>query len=38
VLVEKLYATLNVFANAMHWSILDEVARLSDALPASSAR
>jgi hypothetical protein len=37
-LVEKLHATLKVFANATHMSVLDEVARLPDASPASSAR
>jgi hypothetical protein len=37
-LVEKLHATLKVFANATHMSILDEVARLPDGFPASSAR
>ena len=37
-LVEQLHATLTVFANATHMSILDEVARLSDVVPASGAR
>jgi hypothetical protein len=37
-LVEKLHATLKVFANATHMSILDEVARLPDVFPTSSAR
>jgi pimeloyl-ACP methyl ester carboxylesterase len=36
-LVEKLHATLKVFANATHMSILDEVARLPDVSPASRA-
>jgi pimeloyl-ACP methyl ester carboxylesterase len=37
-LVKKLHATLKVFANATHMSILDEVARLPDVIPASGAR
>jgi hypothetical protein len=37
-LVEKLHATLKVFANATHMSILDEVARLPDVSPTSGAR
>jgi pimeloyl-ACP methyl ester carboxylesterase len=37
-LVEKLHATLKVFANATHMSILDEVARLPDVFPTSGAR
>jgi pimeloyl-ACP methyl ester carboxylesterase len=37
-LVEKLHATLKVFANATHMSVLDEVARLPEASPTSSAR
>lgn len=36
-LVEKLHATLKVFANATHMSVLDEVARLPDVFPASGA-
>jgi len=37
-LVAKLHATLKVFANATHMSILDEVARLPDVVPTSRAR
>jgi pimeloyl-ACP methyl ester carboxylesterase len=37
-LVKQLHATLKVFANATHMSILDEIAGLSDVLPASTAR
>jgi hypothetical protein len=36
-LVERLHATLTVFANATHTSILDEIARLPDTLGASKA-
>jgi alpha-beta hydrolase superfamily lysophospholipase len=32
-LVERLHATLTIFANATHTSILDEIARLSDIVP-----
>jgi pimeloyl-ACP methyl ester carboxylesterase len=37
-LVEKLHATLKVFTNATHMSILDEIARLPDVSGASGAR
>jgi hypothetical protein len=37
-LVEELHATLKVFANATHMSILDEVARLPDVLSTGGAR
>jgi pimeloyl-ACP methyl ester carboxylesterase len=36
-LVERLHATLKVFANATHMGVLDEVARLPDVPPASKA-
>jgi hypothetical protein len=38
VLVARLHASLTVFANATHTSILDDVARLPVAFPASRAR
>jgi hypothetical protein len=37
-LVEKFHATVKVFANATHTSILDEVARVADVFTPCQAR